>query len=57
LRTFLVAFRPQVLPGPEIHLADCMNQFDENGHLTSEIYQRDLTALMQNLAAAIERGA
>lgn len=49
LRGFMVPFRPRILQGPEIHLADSRNQFDDNGHLTGEIYVRELTQLMQAL--------
>ncbi|MEO0632700.1 MAG: NAD(P)H-dependent oxidoreductase [Pseudomonadota bacterium] len=55
LRTFMVPFRPIVLPGPEIHLAGSSREFDENGQLTSEIYTRELTALMDSLRAEIDR--
>lgn len=49
LRAYLVPFRPTILQGPEIHLADSSNQFDEDGHLTGEIYVKELTQLMTNL--------
>ncbi|MBW4709433.1 NAD(P)H-dependent oxidoreductase [Roseobacter sp. YSTF-M11] len=55
LRGFMVPFRPRVLQGPEIHLADCNNQFDDAGHLTGEVYLRELAALMQALRTEIER--
>jgi chromate reductase len=55
LRGFLVAFRPRILQGPEIHLAASGQQFDENGALTGEMYNRDLSALMQTLRAEIRR--
>lgn len=54
LRSYMVPFRALVLPGPEIHLAGSGSQFDEAGQLTSEIYVKDLTDLMQNLKSAIE---
>ncbi|KIN78555.1 NADPH-dependent FMN reductase [Sulfitobacter mediterraneus] len=53
LRGFMVPFRPMILQGPEIHLADSSNAFDENGHLIGEMYARDLTQLMQNLRGLI----
>ncbi len=53
LRGFLVAFRPDILQGPEIHLAQSGQQFDEHGHLTGEIYVKELTELMQHLRARI----
>jgi chromate reductase len=55
LRTFLVPFQPRVLPGPEVHLADSGNQFDENGHLKGELYLKTLGDLMQNLKDEIDR--
>jgi chromate reductase len=55
LRTFLVPFQPRVLPGPEVHLADSGNQFDEKGRLTGELYLKTLGDLMQNLKAEIDR--
>jgi chromate reductase len=55
LRTFLIPFQPRVLPGPEVHLADSGNQFDDNGHLTGELYLKTLGDLMQNLKAEIDR--
>lgn len=51
LRSFMVPFRPRILQGPEIHLADSRNQFDEDGRLTGEIYVRELTQLMSALRA------
>lgn len=54
LRGFLVAFRPVVLPGPEIHLASSGSQFDQNGRLTNEWAEKDLTALMQSLRALVD---
>ncbi|MEM9966795.1 MAG: NAD(P)H-dependent oxidoreductase [Pseudomonadota bacterium] len=53
LRGFLVAFRPRILQGPEIHLAASYEAFDENGRLTSDRYVKDLTDLMQGLRALI----
>lgn len=55
LRGFMVPFRPRILQGPELHLADCRNQFDENGQLISEQYTRTLQALMDGLRAEIGR--
>ena len=51
LRSFMVPFRPRILQGPEIHLADSRNQFDEDGRLKGEIYVRELTQLMSALRA------
>jgi chromate reductase len=55
LRGFMVAFRPRILQGPEIHLAGSGNAFGENGELTGEIYVKELTALMASLRAEIGR--
>lgn len=51
LRGFLVAFQPRILQGPEVHLANSSNEFDENGQLTSEIYTKTLQTLMDKLRA------
>lgn len=53
LRGFMVAFRPHILQGPEIHLAACHEAFDDNGHLKGEMYIKELTQLMKDLRAAI----
>ena len=55
LRGFMVAFRPRILQGPEIHLAGAHDAFDDAGHLTGEMYLRDLTALMDGLRVEIGR--
>lgn len=55
LRGYMVPFRPRILQGPEIHLAASSSQFDDDGHLTGEIYVRELTQLMQSLRAEIGR--
>ena len=55
LRSCLVAFRPRILQGPEVHLADSSNEFDDQGHLTSEMYTKTLKALMTALRAEIGR--
>lgn len=55
LRSFMVPFRPRVLPGPEMHLADSRNQFDDDGHLKSDLYTKTLTQLMEALRSEIGR--
>lgn len=55
LRGFMVPFQPRLIIGPEVHLADSGNQFDDEGHLVSEQYTNTLTLLMQNLRAEIGR--
>ena len=56
LRNCMVAFRPRILQGPEMLLAQTADQFDENGHLTGEIYIKTLTDLMEALRAETARG-
>ncbi len=55
LRSFLVPFRPRVLPGPEVHLAGSAKEFDAAGHLISEHYTKTLSELMQHLRTATDR--
>lgn len=55
LRGFMVPFQPRILQGPEMHLADSANQFDAEGKLTSEIYEKTLVQLMENLRVEIGR--
>ena len=51
LRQCLVAFQPRLITGPEMHLGDSSNEFDENGRLTSERYTDTLQQLMDKLRA------
>ncbi|WP_137702779.1 NADPH-dependent FMN reductase [Marimonas lutisalis] len=53
LRTCLTPFRPNLLLGPEIAVHDSTNQFDENGHLTGELYEKNLGILMRDLRAQL----
>lgn len=55
LRLCLVAFQPRLLQGPELHLADCRNQFDEAGQLISPQYTKTLTRLMEKLRGETRR--
>jgi len=55
LRGFLIAFRPRVLAGPEVHLAASYEAFDDNGQLKGEVYVKDLTTLMASLRSEIGR--
>lgn len=55
LRTFMVPFQTRLVQGPEVHLADSSNQFDNNGQLESDFYLKTLQALMDNLRAEIGR--
>lgn len=49
LRAYMVPFQPRILQGPEIHLANSSKEFDENGRLISERYEKSLHTLMQKL--------
>ena len=51
LRSFMVPFRPRILQGPELHLADAGNQFDDNGQLRGELYVKTLQQFMDDLRA------
>ena len=49
LRAYMVPFQPLILQGPEIHLANSSNEFDDQGRLTSARYEQTLGTLMQKL--------
>ncbi|WP_170459946.1 NADPH-dependent FMN reductase [Ruegeria arenilitoris] len=49
LRSFMVPFQPRILQGPEFHLADSSNEFDDSGRLRSDRYERTLGQLMEKL--------
>ncbi|KIN65449.1 NADPH-dependent fmn reductase domain protein [Sulfitobacter noctilucae] len=53
LRGFMVPFRTRILQGPEIHLANSSEEFDENGQLKGEMYIKELTQLMKSLREMI----
>jgi len=53
LRLCLVPFRPLVLPGPEVMVADSSRQFDGEGRLVAESYQKVLADLMAELRKAV----
>ncbi|WP_299287655.1 NADPH-dependent FMN reductase [uncultured Tateyamaria sp.] len=55
LRGYMVPFHPRILQGPEVHLAECHNQFDEDGTLKGDIYIKTLRDLMQKLRAELRR--
>lgn len=55
LRGFMVPFRPRLLTGPELHLAASNDAFDDNGHLTGDMYRKTLQALMDRLGHEIAR--
>lgn len=54
LRGFMVPFRPRILQGPEMHLANCNEQFDDEGRLTGDLYVKTLQELMYNLRAELD---
>ncbi|MDP5083780.1 MAG: NAD(P)H-dependent oxidoreductase [Yoonia sp.] len=53
LRLAMTPFRPHILQGPEVLVANSAKEFDENGKLTGEIYIKLLTELMEALKARI----
>ncbi len=57
LRGFLVPFQPRVISGPEVHLADCANQFDTDGRLVGPQYADTLARLVAALQSEVARGA
>jgi len=57
LRACMVPFRPRILQGPEIHLANSSNQFDDDGALVGDVYATELGKLMQSLRAGINHQA
>lgn len=55
LRHCLTPFRPRLLPGPEVFIANSGEAFDANGRLKDERSQKALTELMQLLRNEITR--
>ena len=55
LRLALNPFRPRLLTGPEVLVADARNAFDADGRLLSERYTKALTDLMELLRAEAAR--
>ncbi len=55
LRLALNPFRPRLLTGPEVLVADARNAFDEAGRLREERYTRALAELMDALRADARR--
>lgn len=51
LRLAMTPFRPDILQGPEVLVANSSNEFDENGKLKGEMYIKLLTELMDALKA------
>lgn len=55
LRLMLTPFRPRLLTGPEVLVADSSNAFDEDGRLKDARYQKALDDLMGQLRQEAER--
>lgn len=55
LRDCLVPFRPHIVPGPEVLVADAANAFDPEGRLTQPRAEAALVDLMSILRGAIRR--
>ena len=53
LRHCMTPFRPNILQGPELMVAQSGSAFDDDGHLTNEITIKVLTELMTALRAQI----
>ena len=51
LRLAMMTFRPRILQGPEVLVANSSKEFDENGKLTGDLYIKLLTELMDELRA------
>ncbi len=51
LRLAMMTFRPRILQGPEVLVANSSKEFDGNGKLTGELYIKLLTELMDELRA------
>lgn len=49
LRLAMMAFRPRILQGPEVLVAQSGKAFDEDGRLMGELYIKSLTELMDEL--------
>lgn len=56
LRWCMIAFRTRLLQGPEVLVAESRNQFDDQGRLTNERYEKMLTELMAQLRAEAGKG-
>ena len=53
LRLGMMIFRPRILQGPEVLVANSGKEFDDNGNLTGETYIKALTELMDELRALV----
>lgn len=57
LRHALTAFRPRLITGPAVLVANAGSEFDAEGRLMSERYLRNLTELMTELHAEVGAAA
>lgn len=57
LRLMLTPFRPRLLPGPEVMVAESSKAFTPEGHLIDPRYQKALAELMQALRSEASRPA
>lgn len=57
LRLMMVPFRPLILQGPEVLVANPKDQFDASGALVTESYRKLLDELMGGLRAAAQAQA
>lgn len=55
LRLAMTAFQPRLLTGPEVMVARASKEFDDDGRLTSDLYTKTLTTLMEKLAREVAR--
>jgi len=55
LRLCLTPFRPRLISGPEVLVAQSRSAFDADGRLIDERYRKSLTELMNILRAEAER--
>jgi chromate reductase len=53
LRLMMMPFRPDILQGPEVLVANSSNEFDEDGKIKGEFYIKLLTELMGELKSRI----
>jgi chromate reductase len=57
LRLAMTPFRPRLLTGPEVLVANSRKEFDSNGLLTNDRYLAALGILMDSLRAEVRRSA
>ncbi|MFT4150781.1 MAG: NAD(P)H-dependent oxidoreductase [Paracoccaceae bacterium] len=55
LRLMLTPFRPRLLTGPEVMVAQSRSAFDQDGRLKEESYRKGLAELMAQLRTEAER--